>query len=49
MILKFVGPIVGFLGFEGSGFNPKGFILEIVAGLLGVLAAAVVLGLLSKI
>lgn len=49
MILKYVGPIVGFLVFAGSGFKPKGFILGIAAGLLAALAAAVVLGVLSKI
>lgn len=48
-ILKSVGPIVGFLVFAGTGFKPKGFILGIVAGLLSVLAAGVVLGLLSKL
>lgn len=48
-ILKSVGPIVGFLVFASTGFKPKGFILGIIAGLLSVLAAGVVLGLLSRI
>lgn len=48
-INKWIGPIVGFLVFAGTGFKPKGFILGIVAGLLSVHAAAVVLGLLSKL
>ena len=48
-VLKSTGPIIGFLVLAACGFRAQGWVLGILAGLLGTLAAGVLLGVLSRL
>lgn len=46
-VLKFVGPVVGFMVWQANGMSGKGFVLGIAAGLLSVLIAGAFIGIFA--